>query len=551
MILLISILAEVIRVQGSIGQIIALRPNDMSALPDPVGRCDRKRVFRLLGLLGGLSIALDMGTGAPLEESMRRCVVAVRLARRAGCSNDEVRDVIYTSLLEHLGCTAFAHEIAGVYGDDIATTRLSFLANFSDPKDMFRTFLPGMAQATGRSQARLLATTLTKGRRIDADGPTATCEVARDAARRLGLPEPVRDGLFHLTAMWNGKGYPAVAGADIPLNTRVMHTASTAVLFCLHASQDVAITELRRRSDTYLDPELVALFSADLLDGIADLDACEAVLDLEPDPVRLVDNATVEQVARTFGDLVDLKSPWLQGHSAGVAALAAEAAVALGLGPDDVRAVRLAGHLHDLGRVGVSSRIWDKAGQLSATERAQVELHPYHTEQILSRVPALADVARLASQHHERTDGSGYHRGVNATQLSMPSRVLAAADCYRCLVEDRPYRDATSAAHAAQKMLAEVGAGRLDGDAVTAVLGAAGHRTGIRRPHPAGLTERQVDVLRLMAAGMSNRDIANRLVISNRTAEHHVQDIYVKIGASTRAGAALFAMEHGLLKRPG
>jgi DNA-binding CsgD family transcriptional regulator len=233
-----------------------------------------------------------------------------------------------------------------------------------------------------------------------------------------------------------------------------------------------------------------------------------------------------------------------------VAGLAAAAARNLGLG-DDVPAVRIAGYLHDLGRVGVSSRIWDKPGRLSQTERDQARLHAYHSERILSRVPALAEVARLAGQHHERCDGSGYHRGVTATGLTMPSRVLAAADEFRGLVEGRPHRPALPAGQAADRLRADVRDGRLDGDAVATVLQASGLRGGVRRGRPAGLTERQVDVLRLVAAGMSNRDIAKRLVISGRTAEHHVQDIYLKIGASTRAAAALFAMEHGLIDKPG
>jgi HD-GYP domain-containing protein (c-di-GMP phosphodiesterase class II) len=272
------------------------------------------------------------------------------------------------------------------------------------------------------------------------------------------------------------------------------------------------------------------------------------VLESEPDPVRLVDDSEVEEIAQTFGDLVDLKSPWLQGHSSAVADLAGRAAGLLGL--PDQRVVRIAGHLHDVGRVGVSSRIWDKAGPLTTTERDQARLHSYFTERVLARVPALAEVAALASQHHERSDGSGYHRGVTGSQLSLSSRVLAAADFYRSHVEERPYRTAATATDAAQRLTQEVRAGRLDPDAVAAVLEAAG-RGRAQRVRPAGLTERQVEVLRLVARGLSNRDIAMQLVISTRTAEHHVQDVYGRIGSSTRAGAALFAMEHGLLDGSG
>ncbi len=507
----------------------------------------------MLGLLGGLSVASDMGTGAPLEESLKRCVVATRLARTVGCADTELTDVVYTSLLQHLGCTAYSHEAAQVWGDDIASTHLAFLTDLEDPRDVWRTWIPGIAASTGTSRARALGTTLVSARSFGARGPAATCEVARDASRRLGLPESVQTNLFHALTMWNGKGYPRVAGEDIPWATRLMHVASTAILFCLHAGGDAAVSEVRRRSGSYLDPDLAAAFVSnadEVLGGIEDVDAYQDVLDAEPDPVRFVDDDQLEAVARTFGDLVDLKSPWLHGHSTGVAEVAADAAANLRLG-GHVRQVRVAGYLHDLGRVGVSSRIWDKPGPLTQSERDQARLHAYHSERILARIPSLEEVAKLAGQHHERCDGSGYHRGVTGAQLTMPSRVLAAADAFRELVEARPHRPALTVPDAADRLKGEAKAGRLDGDAVAAVLDAAGLRSGVRRERPAQLTQRQVEVLRLMAAGMSNRDIAKRLVISSRTAEHHVQDIYLKIGASTRAAAALFAMEHGLIGEAG
>ncbi len=511
-------------------------------------------MFRLLSLLGGLSVVTDLGTGAPMEESLKRSLVAARLARAIGRADAEVSEVIYTSLLQHLGCTAYAHEMAGVFGDDISATRMAFLADLTRPVDVIRTFIPGVAAATGRTKAAVAASMVTGMRRLDVEGPAATCEVACEASRRLGLPAPVQAGLFHTLAMWNGKGYPKSLGETIPLSARLMHVASTAVLVHLHTGERAAaVAEVRRRSGSYLDPELADAFltqAGELLDGLSEIDAHKEVLDAEPDPVQLVDDTQLEGVARTFGDLVDLKSPFLHGHSAAVADLAAAAAGRLGLA-DDVRIVQVAGHLHDAGRVGVSSRIWDKPGPLTASERDQVRLHPYHTERILARVPELAGVAAVAGRHHERCDGSGYHGGMYATQLTMPSRVLAAADVYHALLEARPHRAAASPSEAAARLRAEATAGRLDGDAVAAVLDAAGHRTGIRRPRPCELTERQVEVLRMLAAGRSNAQIAERLVISRRTAEHHVQDVYAKIGVSTRAGAALFAMEHGLADKPG
>ena len=503
----------------------------------------------MLELLGGLSLVTDIGTGSPLEESLKRCLVATRLAKIIGSADTEVSDVLYTALLQHLGCTAYSHEVARAWGDDVVATRVSFLSSSGELSDMWRVWIPGMAQATGRSKARVLATTVVTARRMDAEGSAATCEVARGASQGLGLPEAVQAGLWHMFAMWNGKGFPNTAGESIPLPARVMQVALTAVMFASHANSDVALAEVRRRAGTQLDPNLADLLidqADELLGDLDEIDAYQAVLDAEPEPVRRVEKGGLTEAARTFGNLVDLKSPWLHGHSAGVGDLAAAAAGTLGL-RDDVERLRAAGYLHDLGRVGVSSAIWDKAGPLSTAERDQARLHAYHSERILARIPPLIELAKLAGQHHERSDGTGYHRGFLAAQLTMPSRVLACADAYRRWIEDRPYRRALVPARAADRLDAEARAGRLDGDAAAAVIKAAGLSRGVRRARPADLTERQVEVLRLVSRGLSNAEIAERLVLSRRTVEHHVQDVYLKIGASTRAGAAMFALQHGLL----
>jgi len=332
-----------------------------------------------------------------------------------------------------------------------------------------------------------------------------------------------------------------------------MQVAFTAVMFALHANTEVAVAEVRRRAGTQLDPNIANLLirrAEELLGDLDQNDAYQAVLAAEPAPVRRVEQTELSDVARTFGNLVDLKSPWLRGHSAAVGDLAAGAAGTLGLG-EDVDTLRVAGYLHDLGRVGVSSAIWDKAGPLSTAERDQARLHAYHSERILARIPPLKRFATLAGQHHERCDGSGYHRGYTAAQLSMSSRVLACVDAYRNMIEDRPHRKAIAPARAADRLEAEAAAGRLDADAAGAVIEAAGLRRQVRRSRPADLTERQLEVLRLVSRGLSNTEIAERLVLSRRTVEHHVQDIYVKIGAATRAGAAMFAMQHGLLDQSG
>ena len=296
-------------------------PPSPDRVTDGPPRVHGGHMLRLVGLLGGLSVAMDMGTGAPLEESLRRCVVAGRLADALGCGAEERRDALYSALLEHLGCTAYTHELAAVFGDDIAAVRAGFLADPTDPRDLVRTLARLLAEGSGRSRVRTATAALVSGRRVDAEAPVATCEVARAAALRLGLPESVQDCLGHVTAMWDGSGHPAVGGDQVPVGARLMHVASVATTFTLLAGPERALREVRRRAGTQLDPRMAALVTPEVLEDLADLDAYATVLETEPDPVRLVADEDVVPVARTFGDLADLKSPWLHGHSAAVADL--------------------------------------------------------------------------------------------------------------------------------------------------------------------------------------------------------------------------------------
>jgi DNA-binding CsgD family transcriptional regulator len=212
-----------------------------------------------------------------------------------------------------------------------------------------------------------------------------------------------------------------------------------------------------------------------------------------------------------------------------------------------VTLVERAALVHDLGAIGVSAGVWDKPGPLSAADKERVRMHPYLTERTLARPPRLAEIGGLAAQHHERIDGSGYPHGVRGDALSLPARVIAAADAYHAMCEDRPNRAAFSTPDAAGALRNEVAAGRLDGDAVNAVLAAAGHRVRRRPALPGGLTRREAEILVLMARGLSNKEMAERLSVSVRTVRSHVEHVYAKIGVSARGAAAMFAMRHGLV----
>jgi HD-GYP domain-containing protein (c-di-GMP phosphodiesterase class II) len=219
----------------------------------------------------------------------------------------------------------------------------------------------------------------------------------------------------------------------------------------------------------------------------------------------------------------------------------------LGLPQDEIVTLRRAGLVHDLGRLGVSNSIWDKSGPLSAGEWERVRMHPYLTERMLCQSAALAPLGQIAAQHHERIDGSGYPGGLSGTAIRPLARILGAADAYQTLREPRPYRTALSADEAAARVRADARAERLDPRVTQAVLEAAGHRPARRHVYPAGLTEREVEVLRLLARGMSSKEIASRLVLAPKTVRNHTEHIYAKTGAPNRAAASLFAVQHGLL----
>ncbi|MEV6329351.1 HD domain-containing phosphohydrolase [Streptomyces sp. NPDC051909] len=509
--------------------------------------------LRLADLLAALSVATDLGMGQPPEKAVRSCLIATGLARALGLPEEQVRDVYLASLLRHLGCTATASVEARLYGgDELVSRAAAEPADFGSAQEMLELTL-ATGHGAGLRRPLLIVRGAVGDLRHGRMVLQSICEAGSLLARRLGLGQEVESCLYQQFERWDGRGAPRrLSKEEISLPTRISEVATQAVLFHRAGGADAALAMVERRAGGWFDPSVAEAFRSHGAELLAEIDAGDpwaAVLEAESPPVRYIAREDLDRVARAFGDMVDLKAPYTLGHSAGVAELADRAARMLGLPDRAVADLRVAALLHDLGRVGVSSGIWGKTGPLTRHDHEQIRLHPYHTERILACSPVLEPLGRTAGLHHERLDGSGYHHGLAGPALPMPARVLAAADTFQSVTQDRPHRPARSPAEAADLLTREASAGRLDADCVSAVVAAAGQTPGRVRPgRPAGLTEREVDVIRLLAHGLSNKEIASRLVISRRTAEHHVQHIYDKIGHSTRAAAALFAMEHDLLR---
>jgi HD-GYP domain-containing protein (c-di-GMP phosphodiesterase class II) len=504
----------------------------------------------LAEVMGAMSIAVDIGMGQPMEQGLGVCLLAVRFGELVGLDGDELQEVFEIALLRHIGCTAETVDFASIMGDELlARASGGPFVDWASPTEALRFLIGHLVRSLPPAQAANKIVRLPAAMPRMRAGAVAVCEVASLLAGRFAMPDRTRADLVTVYERWDGKGFPGrLSGEAIPRCGRIVQLAETAWVFAETAGPDAAAAILRRRSGTALDPELVQRFCGSrdlLLAGQGSVGSLwEVTLNLEPKPRPSLTPDQLDAALRAFGEFADLKSPSTVGHSLRVADLAAGAAERTGL---PATQLRRAGWLHDVGRVGVSSAVWEKPGALSHAEWEQVRLHPYYTERVLARPAGLAELGRVASSHHERLDGSGYHRGVSAAALSPPQRLLAAADAYCTRCEPRPHRPARSPEQAAEEMRASVRAGGLDGELVEAVLAAAGHAPRRRIELVRGLTSREVEVLRLVAAGLSTRAIADRLVITPKTADAHIQHIYTKIGVSTRAAATMFAMQHDLV----
>jgi HD-GYP domain-containing protein (c-di-GMP phosphodiesterase class II) len=513
---------------------------------------NRPDELSLVELLGAISLATDLGTGQPYSHGVRTSVLAVQLGRELGLDDDAVADVQQVALLRFLGCTADASDTAElVGGDEIAFLAAMAPVAMGSKPEMGRRLM----RTVGAEEAPWRRARLVVGALAQPDGAkrslSAHCEVAAMLAERLQTVDAVRSALAHAYERWDGGGFPAgLAGDAVPLPVRVAVVARDADLLWRSSEHAMAEVLLSRRGRAY-DPAVVDACLAvgpAVLHGLDGGDPWEAML--AADPARQpIGGSQLDTALSAVADFVDLKSRWTRGHSSRVAQIASAAAVTAGLTAAEVVQLRRAGFVHDLGRVGVPAAIWDRPGSLGAADWERVRLHSYLTERTLACCPTLEKIGRVAGAHHERLDGSGYHRGSH--DLSRAEWILAVADVVAAAGEDRPYRPALAPNEIASLVAADVRAGRLDRAASDAVLAAAGHtpRAASRGAWPAGLSDREVEVLALIARGRTNKEVAAQLHLSPKTVGRHIENIYVKTRVNSRAGAAVFAMEHRLLDR--
>jgi HD-GYP domain-containing protein (c-di-GMP phosphodiesterase class II) len=505
---------------------------------------------RLAEVVGSLSLVTDLATGQPLEHGLRRSLLAVWLGENLGLEPADLSDAYYVALLGSVGCTIEGTELARLAEDDIALSERAATVDVTNPVEMAAFGLRNFG--AGEPPLRRIGKVVTGA----VSGRSGFMAVCRDVALRVGdmleLGEKIRQALAQCHERWNGRGGPKRLKAEgIELAARIFHVVHDAEVFNRIGGVDGAISIVRRRAGKQYDPHVAERFTAiakPLFRKLESEPTWDAAMGAEPVPVRWLLQEEVDAVVEAIATFVDLRSPFTLGHSAGVARLAEETARGIGLPNGEAVTVRRAGFLHDLGRSGVPIAVWNKPSAWTAEDWERAKRHPSLTELVLARSSGLGHLGTLAGLHHERMDGSGY-RGVLASSLSTAARILIAADAYQTKVESRPHRSALVPEQAAEVLRRRVRDGLLDDEVTKALLLAAGHSPPRTSPEvPAGLSEREVEVLGLIVRGLSNRQMAELLFISPKTVGHHVQHIYDKLDVSTRVGATLYALQHGLMR---
>ncbi len=505
-----------------------------------------------------LAYASDLATGHSRDFALRSCVLAMRIAELAGLSQQDRRNAYHQALLRYVGCNADTDLLSGLFGDEIALRQDLVGLDMGNRAELGRVFVQAFKRLyydlDPVAQQQAIEAGLAQAGSVVRPVLTAHCEVAQRIGQRLGLSGEIARNLGQIYERWDGKGLPhGTSGEDVLPAVRMVTLAQDMIALNDAMGLEAMAEIVAGRADAAYEAELAKLASAhaaDLMDGIGPSVDRETILALEPDPPAVLDEAECNEAFLAIADMIDMRMPFTQGHSRMVSELAGQAGLQLGLPEAETRVLRWSGCIHDIGELVVPVSTWMRTGPLSVRERDAAHLHPYYGERALASFgEAGGAMAALVLRHHERLDGTGYHRKALGVDLSQAARILAAAEAFQTAREERPHRKAVSREMAAAQLRTTIREGSICPDAGEAVLAAAGlpARRTVSRPL-AGLTPREIEILRLIAAGLTAKEMGRQLDISPKTADHHIQAIYGKIGVTTRAAATLYAVEHGLVR---
>jgi len=435
--------------------------------------------LKLSELIASLSYALDITEGQSPGHCLRCCWVGMQIGRQAGLSEEQLWELYYVVLLKDLGCSSNAARICEMYlTDDRNFKRDWMLVDDSLPKVLGFVLKHTGLKAGLAERFRNVMRIVRDGRTLQDEFVATRCQRGAEIARLLRFPESVAAGIYSLDEHFNGNGKPErLAGEDIPLYSRIALMAQVVDVFHTESGRESAMEEVRTRSGQWFDPRLVAAFEAaarpetfwQTLAGPDIERAVTALLADGPDQQYVLDDDYLDDIAAAFGQVVDAKSPYTSGHSERVALYTDMIAESLGLSDERRRWLKRGALLHDVGKLGVSNSVLDKAGKLDAEEWEAVKKHAHYTETILGSIGAFRELAAIAGAHHEKLDGTGYPRGLAGSEIPIETRIITTADIFDAITAERPYRGAIPIPQALEIMRKTVGTA-LDADCFEALV---------------------------------------------------------------------------------
>jgi HD-GYP domain-containing protein (c-di-GMP phosphodiesterase class II) len=448
------------------------------------------RSIRLAEVLGALSHALDLTEGQPEGHCVRCCWIGVNIGRELGLPDDQLGDLYYSLLLKDLGCSSNAARICDLYLADDLTFKNDFKRVDGSLAQVLRFVLTHTGVNAGFSdRVRAIVNILRNGTRISTQMIETRCQRGAEIARQMRFSEAVAGGILDLDEHWDGGGKPlGRKGAEISLLARIALLAQVVDVFHLAGGRSAAIAEIRSRSGGWFDPAIVDVFLAlsartAFWEGLERDDVERSVLAMEPGlEAPTVDEDYLDDIAAAFAQVIDAKSPFTFGHSERVALFTELIALEMGYDAQRCRWLKRAALLHDIGKLGVSNAILDHPGKPDEAAWQAIKRHPEYSQNILARIEAFADLAKVAGAHHERLDGKGYPRGLAGDEIDLDTRIVSTADVFDALTADRPYR----AAMPTRETLAILneGAGKSHDPACIAALGRVLAKEGLETQEP-------------------------------------------------------------------
>ncbi len=409
--------------------------------------------IRLSEVVSALSIALDLTEGQPMGHAIRSCILGMRIAEELQLPGQQRSDLYYALLLKDSGCSSNAARLCQIMGADEIKAKCEVKfedwtkASISGLRYLLRNVLPGAPLS--RRIARIVQIALEQ-RRNNAELIGTRCERGAEIARKIGLSEATAEAIYCLDEHWNGAGYPeSRRGDEIPLLARIMNVSQTMDVFGHRFGAEAAVKAISARSGRWFDPEIARVVRSlehnqELWETVNGANAREHVLQMEPGVALPASPERIDNICHAFAQVIDAKSPYTFHHSVGVADAATKICEQMALAPATSTLVRRAALLHDIGKLSVSNAILEKPGKLTSEEWTIMRMHPVYTRTILMNIRGFDHLADVAAAHHERLDGTGYPEGRTADRMNIPARIIAVADVYQALSEERPYRKALS-----------------------------------------------------------------------------------------------------------